>query len=78
MSGPYRWLRHPGYTGYLLLALGFAVGYSSPVGLVAIAVLLLPGLAYRMNVEERLLAGQFGEMYREYSRRTKKIIPGIW
>jgi protein-S-isoprenylcysteine O-methyltransferase Ste14 len=78
MSGPYRWLRHPGYTGYLLLALGFAVGYSSLVGLVAIAVLLLPGLAYRMNVEERLLAGQFGEMYREYSRRTKKIIPGIW
>lgn len=77
-SGPYRFVRHPGYTGFLLMALGVAIGYSSLIGLAAIPVLLLPGLAYRMKVEERLLTEQFGEEYRAYARKSKKLIPGIW
>lgn len=77
-SGPYRLVRHPGYLGFLLLALGVAAGYSSLIGLIAIPVFLLPGLAYRMRVEERLLIQHFGEEYREYSRRTKALIPAIW
>ena len=77
-SGPYRWIRHPAYAGYLLMCLGLGIGYSSLVGLVAIPLLLLPGLSYRMKVEENLLAGQFGELYREYAHRTKKLIPGLW
>jgi len=77
-SGPYRFIRHPGYTGLLLMTLGVAVGYSSLIGLIAIPVLLLTGLAYRMKVEEGLLTGQFGEAYRIYARNTKKLIPGIW
>jgi protein-S-isoprenylcysteine O-methyltransferase Ste14 len=77
-SGPYRFIRHPGYAGFVLLALGMAVGYSSWIGLAATLALLLPGLAYRMRVEEDLLAGKFGEEYLAYSRRTKKLIPGIW
>jgi len=77
-SGPYRFVRHPGYTGFLLLTLGVAFGYSSLIGLAAIPVLLLPGLAYRMTVEERLLTEQFGDDYRTYIRKSKKLIPGIW
>jgi protein-S-isoprenylcysteine O-methyltransferase Ste14 len=77
-SGPYRFVRHPGYTGFLLMALGLALGYSSWIGLAAIPVLLLPGLAYRMKVEETLLGEQFGEQYREFARKTKRLIPGIW
>jgi protein-S-isoprenylcysteine O-methyltransferase Ste14 len=77
-SGPYRFVRHPGYTGFLLMTLGVAISYSSWIGLAAIPLLLLPGLAYRMRVEERLLTGQFGEEYRVYVRRSKKLIPGIW
>jgi len=77
-TGPYRWVRHPGYTGLLLMALGVAVGYFSLIGVVAIFVLLIPGLAYRMQVEERLLAVQFGEEYYNFSRRSKKLIPGVW
>jgi protein-S-isoprenylcysteine O-methyltransferase Ste14 len=77
-SGPYRFIRHPGYAGLLLLALGVAVGYASWIGLAAIPLLLLPGLTYRIRVEERLLIEQFGEAYREYARKTRALIPGIW
>ena len=77
-SGPYRLIRHPGYSGLLLMALGVVVGYSSWIGLAAILVLLLPGLAYRMSVEERLLKDTFGEQYRLFTYRTKKLIPWIW
>jgi protein-S-isoprenylcysteine O-methyltransferase Ste14 len=77
-SGPYRFVRHPGYTGFLLMTLGVAIGYSSLIGLAAVPVLLLPGLAYRMKVEEHLLNEQFGDDYRTYIRKSKKLIPGIW
>jgi protein-S-isoprenylcysteine O-methyltransferase Ste14 len=77
-NGPYRYLRHPGYTGYFLMALGFCLGYSSAIGLAAIPILMLPGFAYRMNVEEKLLVETFGNEYREYVQRTKRILPGIW
>ena len=76
-NGPYRFIQHPGYTGFLLLAIGLSAGYASLIGLAAIPVLLLPGLAYRMRVEERLLAEQYGGQYRSYARRTRKLIPGI-
>jgi protein-S-isoprenylcysteine O-methyltransferase Ste14 len=77
-DGPYRTIRHPGYTGFLLMALGLCIGYSSLIGLIAIPVLLLPGLAYRMKVEERLMSEEFRGDYWSYARRSKKLIPGIW
>lgn len=77
-NGPYRLIRHPAYAGYLLMALGICAGYSSLSGLLAFLVLLLPGLNYRMNVEERLLSEHFGQAYREYARRTKRLVPGVW
>jgi protein-S-isoprenylcysteine O-methyltransferase Ste14 len=77
-SGPYRYVRHPGYTGFLLMTLGVAIGYSSLIGLIAIPILLLPGLAYRMRIEEKLLIAQFGDEYKSYSSQTKKLIPLIW
>jgi len=77
-GGPYRIVRHPAYGGLLLMALGVAIGYSSAIGLTAVPVLLIPGLAYRIQVEERLLAAQFGEAYAAYTRRTRRLIPGLW
>jgi protein-S-isoprenylcysteine O-methyltransferase Ste14 len=77
-SGPYRVIRHPAYAGYLLMALGLSLGYSSLAGLASVLVLLLPGLVYRMNVEEKLLTEHFGEAYRRYTSMVKRLIPGIW
>jgi protein-S-isoprenylcysteine O-methyltransferase Ste14 len=77
-SGPYRYIRHPAYAGYLLMALGISLGYSSLAGLISILVLLLPSLVYRMNVEEKLLNEHFGEAYRQHASRVKRLIPGVW
>lgn len=77
-NGPYRFIRHPAYAGYLLMALGISLGYSSLAGLVSILALLLPSLIYRMNVEEKLLSEHFGTAYRQYAGSTKKVIPGFW
>jgi protein-S-isoprenylcysteine O-methyltransferase Ste14 len=77
-DGPYRLVRHPGYTGFVIMALGLCIGYSSLIGLAAVPVLLLPGLAYRIKVEENLLTEQFGDEYRAYAGRSKKLIPGVW
>ena len=77
-SGPYRFIRHPAYAGFLLMALGLCLGYSSLTGLGAVLALLVPGLVYRMRVEEKLLVQHFGDAYREYRRTTRRLIPGIW
>jgi protein-S-isoprenylcysteine O-methyltransferase Ste14 len=77
-DGPYRFVRHPGYTGFVIMALGLSIGYASLIGLAAILFLLLPGLAYRMMVEERLLTAQFGEEYRAYALKTRQLIPFVW
>lgn len=77
-NGPYRFIRHPGYLGYVLIGLGVVISYASWIGLAALLFMLLPGLAYRMRVEERLLTEQFGEEYINYTKKTRKLIPWIW
>jgi protein-S-isoprenylcysteine O-methyltransferase Ste14 len=77
-SGPYRFIRHPAYAGYLLMALGISLGYASLAGLGALLVLLLPSLIYRISLEDKLLGKHFGADYHQYARVTKRLIPGIW
>lgn len=77
-QGPYQVVRHPGYTSFLLMGLGLAVGFSSLIGLLAVPLVLLPGLVYRLTVEEKFLTEQFGDEYHRYAQRTKRLIPGLW
>ena len=77
-SGPYRIIRHPAYAGYLLMALGLAIGYSSVFGFASSLFMFLPAVVYRIRVEDRMLAKHFGTQFEEYIRRTKRLLPGIW
>jgi protein-S-isoprenylcysteine O-methyltransferase Ste14 len=77
-SGPYALVRHPAYLSFLLMAAGFSLGYSSLIGLLAIPILLAPGLAYRIRVEESLLEAHFEEEWRGYASRTRRLIPWVW
>jgi protein-S-isoprenylcysteine O-methyltransferase Ste14 len=77
-DGPYRVVRNPAYLGLLLMGLGVTIGYSSAIGLAAMAVLLMPALVHRIRVEERLLAIHYGQAYAAYARRTRRLIPGVW
>jgi protein-S-isoprenylcysteine O-methyltransferase Ste14 len=76
-SGPYHFVRHPAYLGYLLMALGVCLGYSSLMGLFAIA-LLIPAVVYRIHVEEKILESHFGAQFRSYAGKTARLIPGLW
>lgn len=76
--GPYHFIRHPAYAGYLLITLGLALGYSSLLGLLAIVFLLVPAVVYRIRVEDRLLGEQFGSSFDVYAVRTKRLLPYLW
>jgi protein-S-isoprenylcysteine O-methyltransferase Ste14 len=74
--GPYRYVRHPIYTGFLLLFLGNAVMVGDWRGLLAITIVLI-SFWCKLRLEESWLAGHFGEAYRLYQTRTKALIPGM-
>jgi protein-S-isoprenylcysteine O-methyltransferase Ste14 len=77
-TGPYRWVRHPSYSGALLMAAG--IGLSLRHAWPLLIILATSFLAYliRMRVEERALAEGIGEPYRAYMRRTRRLIPFLW
>jgi protein-S-isoprenylcysteine O-methyltransferase Ste14 len=77
-SGLYRLVRHPSYLGLELIFLAFAL-HSRTWACFAV-VLIPPTLAvlYRIHVEENVLRLAFGADYEDYSRHTKRLIPGIY
>ncbi|MCK6624530.1 MAG: isoprenylcysteine carboxylmethyltransferase family protein [Anaerolineae bacterium] len=75
-AGPYRWLRHPAYTGGAIATLGFALALGSWVSAALITLILLLAFAYRIRLEEQLLLAAFGDVYRDYMARTWKLFPG--
>ena len=77
-TGPYRWVRHPAYTGGFLTALGIAVELGSPPGILVAVVALLAVYVYRIRVEEGVLVDRFGDEYREYSRTTYRMLPPVF
>ncbi len=78
-TGPYRWVRHPSYTGLLLIAAGLGVARGAWVSLAACVVLLLPALIRRIHVEEAELDHVVGDAYRSYrSNTTARLIPRLW
>jgi protein-S-isoprenylcysteine O-methyltransferase Ste14 len=76
-TGPYGWVRHPSYTGSLLIVTGALLATTSWVALAGVLP-VLAGLLYRIDVEERALSDQLGEEYRSYARRTKRLVPFVY
>ncbi|WP_130618085.1 methyltransferase family protein [Dyella amyloliquefaciens] len=74
--GPYGLIRHPIYTGFLLLFLGNAVLVGDWRGLVAVAIVFL-SFWRKLRLEERWLSELFGDAYRQYAARTSALIPGL-
>jgi len=77
-TGPYRWVRHPSYTGLLLIVAGFGLAADNWVSLLACLVLPLPAFVRRIHVEEAELNRVLGDAYRSYQASTVRLIPGIW
>ncbi len=77
-TGPYQFIRHPAYAGYLFMAFGIALGCSSLLGITAIICITLPAIVYRISVEDRFLAEHFGSEFTAYAKTHKRLLPGIW
>jgi protein-S-isoprenylcysteine O-methyltransferase Ste14 len=76
-TGPYRWIRHPSYTGLLVTITGVLVASTNWLALVGILP-ILAGLLYRIRVEEQALEEELGEPYRSYMQRTKRLLPFVY
>jgi protein-S-isoprenylcysteine O-methyltransferase Ste14 len=74
--GPYRYVRHPMYTSFLVMLLGMlllSANFVIGAGIAFIVVLM----AVRTPREERMLLGRFGEEYRRYMERTGRYLPRL-
>jgi protein-S-isoprenylcysteine O-methyltransferase len=77
-TGPYRVVRHPSYTGLLLQCAGLGVVLGTALSLFVIIVPTFLVLFHRIRVEERVLLANFGKDYEVYTRRTKRLLPGVF
>ena len=76
-GGIYRWVRNPMYLGHLIFLLGLALALASWAG----ALVLVAHAAWfegRVREDEARLAALFGDPYRDYCRRVKRWIPGVY
>lgn len=76
-AGPYRLIRHPSYSGFLIILLGLGLTLTNWLSLLVIMGCATIGLSYRIQVEEHVLKAQLGQRYQEYMRRTKRLIPFV-
>jgi protein-S-isoprenylcysteine O-methyltransferase Ste14 len=77
-TGPYRLIRHPSYTGLLAIELGLGIMLGTWLSIPACLLPPLVAFAIRLLTEERVLARELGEPYRDYMARTRRLIPGVW
>lgn len=77
-TGPYRYIRHPSYTGALLTLTGLGLALGNWASLFAILVCMAVAYYYRISVEEAALVAALGEPYRQYMRRTRRLIPFLF
>lgn len=76
--GPYRWLRHPSYLGSLVAEIGLGMTLTNWLAMLLPVLCLAVAYAYRIPIEERALVEGLGSPYREYMRRTWRLIPFVF
>jgi protein-S-isoprenylcysteine O-methyltransferase Ste14 len=77
-TGPYRWVRHPSYLGLILILFGFGLTLRDWVSALVCLLLPLPAFLWRIHVEEATLTSVLGDVYADYRKRTKRLIPRVW
>lgn len=77
-TGPYKYIRHPAYTGSILSLLGISISFRSPFGMLATLLILAVVYGYRIKIEEKALEMNFGPVYKNYECHTWRIIPYLW
>ena len=76
-SGPYRWVRHPSYTGGMMMMIGLGLTLGSWVSVALLTIATITAYGYRVAVEERVLLDTIGEPYGSYMKERKRFIPYV-
>ena len=77
-TGPYAFIRHPGYLAGILIILASGVTLGSWLATALLVILSLPFLLYRAITEDRFLQVEL-QGYRDYATRVRwRLLPGIW
>jgi protein-S-isoprenylcysteine O-methyltransferase Ste14 len=77
-TGPYAYVRHPGYLGGILITVASGAALGSWLAAVLLVVPSLPFLLHRAVTEDRVLIAELPG-YRHYARRVRwRLLPGIW
>lgn len=76
--GPYRWIRHPSYLGSLIANIGIGMTLTNWLAMFLPVLCLGIAYAYRITIEERALLEGLGTPYREYMRRTWRLVPFVF
>jgi protein-S-isoprenylcysteine O-methyltransferase Ste14 len=77
-TGPYKYIRHPSYSGIILFFVGYSLAAGNWISLIVAILLPTAALLHRIRIEEVALVQGMGDEYREYQKKTKKLIPLIW
>lgn len=77
-TGPYRFIRHPTYTGALVGAFGLTITLGNLVPLLVIFIPVTAVILWRIKIEEAALVEAFGDQYRSYMQRTNRLFPFIY
>lgn len=77
-NGIYKHIRHPGYLGTILLYIGAGISVYNIISLLIIIVFVLTGYIYRIKIEEEMLVDIFGDKYKVYANKTKRLLPFIY
>jgi protein-S-isoprenylcysteine O-methyltransferase Ste14 len=76
-GGPYRFVRHPIYTGLLLAMLGTGIVRAKVFAVIAF-LSLVAGFCIKLRIEERFMRRTFGQQYEDYSKTTGALVPRLW
>jgi protein-S-isoprenylcysteine O-methyltransferase Ste14 len=77
-EGPYRLIRHPGYAGSIAMWIGAGLATRNIAVVLFIAVVMALAYGARIAAEERMLAAVFAGDYRDYARRSWRLVPLIY
>jgi len=75
--GPYRLVRHPSYTGLLIIYIGLGFVIQSWGAVLVLIAYFAAAFGYRIHVEEAVLTSKLGDEYVAYAKRTKRLIPYV-
>jgi protein-S-isoprenylcysteine O-methyltransferase Ste14 len=77
-NGPYQLLRHPSYSGLMLITIGLGLASANWLALAVTTVMWLAMILWRIRIEENALLNTLGDSYRTYAAEHKRLVPLVW